>query len=33
MQFIAKANPILTLALNKMYLDPLGRASNITFGS
>jgi nitroimidazol reductase NimA-like FMN-containing flavoprotein (pyridoxamine 5'-phosphate oxidase superfamily) len=30
MQFITKANPTLTPALNKMGTDPLGRAGNIT---
>jgi nitroimidazol reductase NimA-like FMN-containing flavoprotein (pyridoxamine 5'-phosphate oxidase superfamily) len=30
MQFITKANPTLTPALNKMWIDPWGRASNIT---
>lgn len=30
MQYITKTNPTLTPALNKMWTDPLGRASNIT---
>ena len=30
MQFITRANPTLTPALNKMWIDPLGRASNVT---
>lgn len=30
MQYITKANPTLTPALNKMWVDPWGRASNIT---
>jgi nitroimidazol reductase NimA-like FMN-containing flavoprotein (pyridoxamine 5'-phosphate oxidase superfamily) len=30
MQYITKANPTLTPALNKMWIDSWGRASNIT---
>jgi nitroimidazol reductase NimA-like FMN-containing flavoprotein (pyridoxamine 5'-phosphate oxidase superfamily) len=30
MQSITKSNPTLTPALNKMWIDPWGRASNIT---
>lgn len=30
MQHITKTNPTLTPALNKMWIDPWGRASNIT---
>jgi nitroimidazol reductase NimA-like FMN-containing flavoprotein (pyridoxamine 5'-phosphate oxidase superfamily) len=30
MQCITQANPTLTPALNKMWIDPWGRASNIT---
>lgn len=30
MQYITKNNPTLTPALNKMWIDPWGRASNVT---